>query len=76
MTSINELSINDIISIRQRVAAGEFQHVIASEYGFNQGRVNEIVKNPKFDAITSGKSLPKKMKRSLPKAFHKVLMFK
>lgn len=69
MTSINELSVNDIISIKQRVASGEYQHVIASDYGFNQGRVNEIVKNPKFDLLTSGKIVPRKTLKTFKKTF-------
>jgi len=70
-TSINELSVNDIILIKQRVAAGEYQHVIAAEYGFNQGRVNEIVKDPKFALLTKGKTVPRKMQ----KVFRKTFMF-
>lgn len=76
-TSINDLSVNDIISIKQRVAAGEFQHIIAADYGFNQGRVNEIVKSPKYATIGSGRVVPRKTLKTPSKApgFKKVLMF-
>jgi hypothetical protein len=70
--SINDLSVNDIISIKQRVAAGEFQHIIAADYGFNQGRVNEIVNSPKYAALVSGKRVGRK---TMKKPFKQVLMF-
>ena len=70
-TSVNDLTVNDIILIKQRVAAGEYQHVIAAEYGFNQGRVNEIVKDPKFAMLAKGKNVPRKMQ----KVFRKTFMF-
>ncbi len=77
MTSIRDFSVNDIISIKQRVAAGEYQHVIAADYGLNQGRVNEIVKSPKYATLTSGRVIPRKTVKPPLKvvAFKKVLMF-
>lgn len=70
MTSINDLTIRDVLSIRKRVEAGEFQHVIASEYGMNQGRINEIVKGKRFISL----AVPKKTTAAAP-TLVKVLMF-
>lgn len=53
MISVNDLSINQILDIKERVAAGEYQHVVAASYGINQGRVNEIVKGRRFADITT-----------------------
>jgi hypothetical protein len=41
------LTFEEAVEVWPRYWAGEFQHAIASDYGVNQGRVNEVVKERK-----------------------------
>lgn len=38
-----KLTVNDVATIRARVAAGEFQRVVAADYGLHQGDVSNII---------------------------------
>lgn len=51
MTSVNELTPKQVANIKARLMTGEFQHVIASDYNLNQGRINEIAKGKRFAKI-------------------------
>ena len=53
MASINDLSIKEILTIKERISAGEYQHIIASDFGVNQGRINEIATGKRFGSIQS-----------------------
>lgn len=68
MASVKNLTINDILTIQQRVAAGEFQHVIAADYGLNQGRISEIVHGTKYQHLTQHMRHP--LKRQLHRKPH------
>lgn len=52
MASVYDLSVKQILDIKQRVEKGEYQHLLAAEYNINQGRVNEIAKGKRFAMIT------------------------
>ena len=39
---MGRLTETDIADIKARLQTGEFQHVIAADYGVNQGRVCEV----------------------------------
>jgi hypothetical protein len=41
---MTSLTFDDAVDIWLRHWHGEFQHTIASSYGLNQGRVNEVLK--------------------------------
>ena len=44
MKTIYRLTYDDAVDVWLRYWAGEFQHDIAAEYGVNQGRINEVLK--------------------------------
>ena len=46
-TTTYRLTFDDAVDIWLRYWAGEYQHVIASYYGVNPGRVNEVLKGRK-----------------------------
>jgi hypothetical protein len=43
-----KLSADDAVKIRERLAAGEFMHAIAADYGVNPGRISEIKSGKRF----------------------------
>jgi hypothetical protein len=44
MKTTYRLTYDNAVDVWLRHWAGEFQHDIAAEYGVNQGRVNEVLK--------------------------------
>lgn len=51
---MSKFSHSEILDIRRRLEAGEYQHAIAAVYGVNQGRISEI-KNGKKLRKSTGK---------------------
>ncbi len=42
--TISNLTFDDAVDVWLRHWSGEFQHKIAADYGVNQGRINEVLK--------------------------------
>lgn len=51
MSSIRDLSPEDISIIKARLRRGEFQHRIAADYDLNPGRISEINTGKRFPNI-------------------------
>lgn len=51
MACVHDLTPQDIVAIKRRIAAGDFQHRIAADYDLNQGRISEIATGKRFAHI-------------------------
>ena len=50
---INDLSREDVATIKTRLLRGELQHRIAADYDINPGRISEINTGKRFVEIES-----------------------
>ncbi|SOD98828.1 hypothetical protein [Caenispirillum bisanense] len=58
MASVNDLSAQDVAIIKARLKRGDYQHVIAADYGINQGRICEINRGKRFSSIKPAQEVP------------------
>ncbi len=48
MTTITELTPEQVSTIKARLARGDYQHRIAADFDLNQGRISEIATGKRF----------------------------